>query len=192
VDVRVRLATQEDAAAIRAIYAPYVEGSAISFEEDVPSVEEMAGRMESGYPWVVAEPDGAVVGYAYGSVHRARPAYRWSVEVSAYVHQDWHGRGIGRLLYAELFERLREGGFVTAFAGIALPNEASVRFHESMGFEPIGVFRNIGFKLGRWHDVGWWQRPLRELPEEPGRLLAGSGNSAPSEGEQAEAEGGEG
>ena len=148
-----------------AIYAPYVDESAVSFEEIVPSEEELGARIESGsrtHPWLVAELGGEVAGYAYASVHRTRAAYRWSVEVSAYVGARFHRSGIGRALYLELFDRLRARHFVNAYAGITLPNDASVRFHQALGFEPIGVFERIGFKLGRWHDVGWFALRLRE------------------------------
>ena len=165
--VRVRPALEQDAAAVAGIYAPYVEHTAISFEERVPTPDEMAARIEkccSRWQWLVAEIDDAVVGYAYGSQHRERAAYRWSVEVSAYVGRDHHRKGIGRALYDALFAELADKGFCNAFAGITLPNDPSVKLHTSMGFEPIGTFRSIGWKFGRWHDVAWFQRPLRNGP----------------------------
>lgn len=161
--LRIRNATVADAPAIQAIYAPIVLNTAISFEEAPPEVEEMAQRMATiseTYPYLVAERDGTAAGYAYGSVHRARPAYRRSVEVTVYVAEAERGRGVGRALYGALLPMLAEGGFHMAFAGIALPNPASIALHEAAGFERIGVFREIGFKFGRWHDVGWWQRGL--------------------------------
>lgn len=160
--VNVRAATEADAAAMLEIYRPYVEETPVSFETEVPSVDAFRKRMIGPYPWLVAEMNGAVTGYAYAGPHRRRSAYQWCVEVSAYVQASHHRRGIGRLLYTELFEELRAEGFVNAYAGIVLPNEASVRLHESLGFEPIGVYRRIGFKLGRWHDVGWWGLRLQE------------------------------
>lgn len=160
----IREATVQDAEAILAIYTPYVLETPISFEEEPPSLQELRRRMQSGYPWFVATHEDEVIGYAYGSQHRARPAYRWSVEVTVYTTPKSHRTGVGRQLYTALFQRLAELGFCTAFAGVTLPNEASVGFHEAMGFQSIGVFRNIGFKLGRWHDVAWFQRPLRDLP----------------------------
>jgi len=170
----IRLATVRDAPACLRIYAPVVEQTAISFEIEVPTVEEMERRIADTllqFPWLVLEEPDGVQGYAYGGVHRKRPAYQWSVEVSVYVAEEAQGRGVGRRLYTALFDRLRRQGYVTAFAGIALPNQASVGLHEAMGFVPIGVFRDIGFKLGRWVDVGWWQLPLQEPPSEPAAPL---------------------
>lgn len=149
------------------IYAPYVEHTAISFEETPPTPVEMAARIEkcrTRWEWLVAEVDGSVVGYAYGSQHRERAAYQWSVEVSAYVDRNHHRKGIGRALYEVLLPTLAEKGFCTAFAGMTLPNEPSARLHAAMGFVPIGTFRSIGWKFGRWHDVAWCQRTLRERP----------------------------
>lgn len=160
---RIREARPTDAPAVRAIYAPLVEHTAVSFEHTVPSVAQMADRMaavQGHAPWLVAEQDGAVVAYAYGSPHRARKAYRWSVEVSAYVDADHRGQGHGRRLYRALFALLRLQGYVTALAGITLPNPASVGLHQAMGFLPVGVYPHVGFKQGAWHDVGWWSMPL--------------------------------
>lgn len=159
-----------DAAPIAEIYRPYVEGTAVSFEEAPPTPEEMAERIEktlATHPWFVAIVDGSVVGYAYAGFHRPRPAYRWSAEVTVYLNKDFQGRGIGRALYEALFLELSERGFVRAFAGIALPNPGSVALHESMGFAPIGIFPGIGYKLGRWHDVAWYWRALRDTEEPP-------------------------
>jgi L-amino acid N-acyltransferase YncA len=165
-----------DAAACAAIYAPHVEESPISFEERAPSAEEMAARIErylASHAWLVAERDGRLVGYAYACAHRERPAYRWAVDVSVYVADGQQGRGVGRALYEALFACLREHGFRVAFAGVTLPNPASVALHESLGFEPIGVARGIGWKHGAWRDVGWWQLHLAPeadgTPEEPRR-----------------------
>jgi L-amino acid N-acyltransferase YncA len=163
----VRPAVPQDAPAIAEIYAPFVAGTAVSFEETPPSAVEMLRRIEhaqSRWQWLVADVDGTVAGYAYGTRHRERAAYRWSVEVSAYVDLRHHRRGIGRTLYAELLKDLAYKGFCTAFAGITVPNDASVGLHMAMGFAPIGVFRSIGWKMGRWHDVAWFQRTLREGP----------------------------
>ena len=127
----------------------------------------MAARINkcrARWQWLVAEVDSEVVGFAYGSQHRERAAYRWSVEVSAYVDRHHHRKGIGRALYRALFAELADKGFCHAFAGITLPNDPSVTFHTSMGFEPIGTFRSIGWKFGRWHDVAWLQRQLRSSP----------------------------
>lgn len=159
-----------DAAACAAIYAPHVEGSAVSFEERAPDAAELAARIErygTSHAWLVAEREGEVVGYTYATAFNERPAYRWSTYVSVYVAAGARGQGIGRALYAELFERLRERGFRMACAGITLPNEASVALHESLGFEPVGVNREIGWKDGAWRDVGWWQLELAPAGEEP-------------------------
>jgi phosphinothricin acetyltransferase len=154
-----RTATAADAVVLREIYRPYVEETAVSFELEVPTVEESQRRISvavEGWSWLVAEVDGLQVGYAYGSAHRAREAYRFSVETSAYVSQDHHRQGIGRALYARLLNELRQRGFCSAFAGTTLPNDASVGFHESLGFQSIGVFPKVGHKFGTWHDVAWY------------------------------------
>lgn len=166
---QLRPATGADAAAIAAVYRPYVEGSTVSFEQVAPDAGEIARRMaaEPRLPWLVAERDGTVVGYCYGSRHRARAAYRWSVECSVYLAPSETGRGTGRALYEALLPTLADLGYVTALAGIALPNDASVRLHERVGFRPLGVFRRVGFKAGAWHDVGWWERALQDPPRDP-------------------------
>lgn len=166
----IRVVRLEDAEAIAAIYAPVVRDTTISFETDPPSTSEMRARIVAiveRLPWLVCEDgEGRACGYAYASMHRDRPAYQWSVDTTVYVREDARGKGVGKRLYAALFENLVELGYFQAFAGIALPNAASVALHESVGFAPVGVFRRVGFKLGAWHDVGWWQRGLRE-PEVP-------------------------
>jgi phosphinothricin acetyltransferase len=159
----------EDARAIGDIYAPFVSESATSFEVEPPDGAAMARRIEElreKYPWLVYEVAGEVLGYAYASPHRAaRKAYQWCVETSIYIHEQARGRGVGRALYASLLELLRRQGYVNAYAGITLPNPASRRLHESMGFAPIGVYPRIGFKFGRWHDVLWLQLRLQETTE---------------------------
>lgn len=159
-----------DAAACAAIYAPHVEGSAVSFEEQAPDAEEMRRRIEhygTGHAWLVAERGGQVVGYAYATAFNERPAYRWSAGVSVYVADGERGRGVGRALYEALFERLRERGFRKACAGITLPNEASVALHESLGFQQVGTNPEIGWKNGAWRDVGWWQLELAPAGDGP-------------------------
>ena len=165
----VRAADVADAAGIAAVYRPHVTDSVASFESVAPDAAEMARRMLAAprLPWVAAERDGAVVGYAYAAPHHTRAAYRWSVSCSVYLTAGERGAGTGRALYERLFAELRPLGHVTAFAGIALPNEASVGLHTALGFTPVGVYRAAGFKAGRWHDVGWWQLPLREPPADP-------------------------
>ncbi|MED5618991.1 arsinothricin resistance N-acetyltransferase ArsN1 family B [Ideonella sp. BN130291] len=166
-----RPALSSDAAAIAAIYAPIVEHTAISFELEPPSVDEIRSRIEATVqrlPWLVSlDAAGAVNGYVYASRHRERAAYQWSVDVSAYVRDDARGQGVGKRLYLALFRELAELGYCQAFAGIALPNAGSVGLHESVGFKPLGVYRNVGFKHGAWRDVGWWQRPLGDAPGAP-------------------------
>lgn len=159
-----------DARACAAIYAPHVQGSPVSFEERVPGAAEMAARIErygANHAWLVAEREGEVVGYAYATAFNERPAYRWSSSVSVYVAEEARGEGVGRALYEALFDRLRERGFRMACAGITLPNQASVGLHQSLGFEPVGVNREIGWKQGAWRDVGWYQLELAPAPEGP-------------------------
>ena len=163
----IRGATVADAAAVAEVYAQYVLDTVVSFEEQPPTAGEMADRIAGEHVWLVAELAGQVVGFAYGAPHRARPAYRWSVEVSVYLAPQATGRGLGRALYGELLPLLGRLGYVSAYAGITLPNAASVGLHEAMGFAPVGVFRDVGFKHGAWHDVGWWQLALQPAPGAP-------------------------
>lgn len=159
----VRIAQLSDAQAIQAIYAPMVERTAISFELESPPVKEMAKRIESTlrtYPYLVAERDGQVIGYAYASQHRAREAYRWSVDVTVYITPNAHRSGVGRALYDVLLPTLERQGFHAAYAGIALPNDGSVGLHEALGFAHIGTYPEVGFKHGVWHDVGYWRIAL--------------------------------
>jgi len=165
----IRAASPVDAEAIASIYAPFVAESAISFEEVPPDGAEFARRMATRprLPWLVAERGGVLAGYAYASVHRLRPAYRWSVDTSIYLGPKHSGQGVGRVLYERLLAEVAALGYVTAFAGIALPNPASVALHTAVGFEPVGVYPAVGYKFGAWHDVGWWSRPLRPAPAAP-------------------------
>jgi len=168
--ITIRLAHEADADAIRAIYAPIVRETFISFETDVPTEDEMRERIRrtvTQYPWLAAVDRETISGYAYAGAHRTRSAYQWSVDVSAYVHPDARRRGIGSGLYTALFAVLAGQGYVNAYAGIALPNLASVGLHESLGFEPVAVYQNVGYKLGAWHDVGWWGLALQSPPEKP-------------------------
>ncbi len=164
----------KDAAGCVAIYAPHVLASATSFEETAPGEGEMANRIaqtSTTHPWLVAEHGGELIGYAYACRHRERPAYRWSTDVSVYVHEEQRRKGVGNRLYEALFERLRSQGFRMACAGITLPNAGSVALHERFGFAQVGIYRRIGFKAGAWRDVGWWQLELNatgsESPAEP-------------------------
>lgn len=171
--VRIRLAAPSDAADLLAIYGPHCTDGVASFETEPPTIDTIAERIRRTtemYPWLVAadEASGLVLGFAYAGQHRQRPAYRWSVDVSAYVAAPATGRGVGRALYDRLLAMLIAQGFHRAYAGIALPNPASVALHRAVGFEPVGTYREVGFKLGGWHDVQWWTRPLAvDLPTPP-------------------------
>jgi L-amino acid N-acyltransferase YncA len=169
----IRLAQESDAEAIQRIYAPFVLHTAVSFETEPPSVDEMRSRILkilARLPWLVCERNEKVIGYAYASPHRERAAYGWSVDVTVYVHEDYRRYGVGKALYASLFQVLRLQGFYNAYAGVTLPNPGSVGLHEAMGFTPVGVYRTVGYKLGRWHDVGWWQLALRDHSTAPAAL----------------------
>jgi phosphinothricin acetyltransferase len=190
-----RLATAADGPALAEIYRPAVTDSSTSFELDPPDGAEMARRaacLLERTPWLVYERDGAVLGYAYAGPHRERPAYQWSVEVSAYVHASARRLGVGRALYTALFAVLAVQGFRNAYAGVTLPNFASLQLHASLGFTPIGVFRGIGFKKGAWHDVAWFEReilprvdappaprPLKDCRNEPAFAAALARRSSP-------------
>ena len=166
----IRLATERDAEQVAAIYAPNVTDSIISFELEPPTAHQMRRRIQDTlqrYPWLVCERQGRVLGYAYAGAHGSRAAYQWSVDVSVYVHQQAHRRGVGRGLYTSLLAALKLQGFYNAYAGATLPNPASVGLHESVGFRPVGVYRGVGYKLGAWHDVVWWQVQLRERQTDP-------------------------
>lgn len=166
----IRLATREDGRALAAIYAPAVVDRSTSFELEPPDGAEMARRVERlsvRTPWLVCEHRGAVVGYAYAGPHRDRPAYQWSVEVSAYVRDDVHRAGVARGLYTSLFAALVMQGFANAYAGITLPNAASVGLHLAMGFIPTGTFHRVGYKFGQWHDVMWLEHALATHAGEP-------------------------
>jgi L-amino acid N-acyltransferase YncA len=175
-DLVVRAANESDAAAVQRIYAPIVERTAISFEVVAPSVAEVGDRIAAvtrSLPWLVAEEAGVVVGYAYAGRHAERAAYRWSVDVSIYLAEGARGRRIGTRLYGSLFDELRHLGYVSAYAGVTLPNAASVALHESMGFAAIGTFPNAGFKFDAWHTVGWWYLALQPTPRAPREPSAG-------------------
>jgi L-amino acid N-acyltransferase YncA len=169
----VRFARPGDAAGILAIYAPYCETSPISFEIVPPTAEQMAERIQAvlaQYPWLVCEIDGEIAGYVYATKIRERAAYRWAIEVAVYVATRHHRRGVAQALYTALFSILRAQNYYKAYAGITLPNTGSVRLHEAVGFRPVGAFLGIGYKLGKWLDVGWWQLDLLpevETPPEP-------------------------
>lgn len=173
-ELSIRLAKAEDAMQILEIYNPLVLSTAITFEVEPITRNEMSSRIEKVtqfHPWLVAvDRSSKILGYAYASPHRERAAYRWAVDVSAYVHEGSRGMGIGSYLYKSLFDLLRKQNIFRAFAGITLPNVASVSLHEKLGFKRLGVYRQVGFKLKTWHDVGWWELSLRDAelnPSEP-------------------------
>jgi phosphinothricin acetyltransferase len=166
----IRVAEERDARAIAGIYAPAITDAVISFELTPPDAQEMTRRIvaiQRQYPWLVYEEGNTVLGYVYASVHNERAAYRWSVDVTAYIRHDAHRRGIGRALYTALFEILVLQGYRSACAGVTLPNTASVQMHAAMGFKEVGVYHDVGYKLGRWHDVGWYERSLAEHVLDP-------------------------
>ncbi|HEY4449977.1 MAG TPA: GNAT family N-acetyltransferase [Solirubrobacteraceae bacterium] len=162
---------QRDAAACAAIYAPYVADSVASFETLAPSAPEISARIAAAHAWLVAEREGDLLGYAYASPHGQRAAYRWAADVAVYVAARHHRGGVGRMLYTQLFERLRAIGLWTLCAGVTQPNDASNGLHRAMGFVPVGAYRRIGWKAGAWHDVLWFQLDLRPgeagPPQEP-------------------------
>ncbi|BDI28633.1 N-acetyltransferase [Capsulimonas corticalis] len=167
---RIRLATTDDAEAVLRIYGPICAESAITFDVTPPPVdvlrEEIAGLTRE-FPWLMYERDGVVAGYVYASRHRDRAAYQWAVTTSIYLDPQYHRQGIGRRLYAALFALLELQGYYTAYAGITQPNEASIGLHESLGFKEIGVYANVGFKLGEWRNVSWWGLTLRSPSSSP-------------------------
>jgi L-amino acid N-acyltransferase YncA len=177
----IRLATKKDAAQVQAIYSPVVTQSAASFELEPPGVAEMRKRITETlgtYPWLVCERKGQLLGYVYARAFRTRPAYQWSVETSVYVHPELRRSGIGRALYTSLLKLLAMQGYYNAFAGITLPNQPSVGLHEALGFKPVGIYHEAGFKMGTWHDVGWWQialQPKASPPRPPVDLKAAQG-----------------
>lgn len=165
------LAAGLDATACAGIYAPYVRDTAVSFETVPPSVTEMAQRMSDAqrlHAWLVAEIGGTVIGYAYAHNFAARPSYRWSCETSVYLDVDHRRSGVGTALYSQLLQRMVARGYRTALAGVTLPNTASDALHRAIGFEPVGVYRNVGWKHGSWHDVAWYQKDLGPMTDPPG------------------------
>jgi len=168
--VNVRIATPFDANKLLEIYAPYILTTAFTFETEVPTVQEFEARLRSylhKYPWIVCEINGAIAGYVYASVHRQREAYQWTCECSVYLHENFKGKGIGKELYDVLFRILKMQGLVNVYAGITLPNYASVRLHEKCSFVQFAIYDNIGYKLNSWHKVGWWKLQLNELVPKP-------------------------
>ena len=168
--VKVRVASTADAESILEIYAPYIVSTAFTFETRLPSLQEFSTRIEKcleKYPWLVCEIDEKIAGYVYASPHREREAYQWTCECSVYVSEHHRGKGIALALYETLFTILKCQGLFNVYAGITLPNDASVALHEKCGFVPFAVYDNIGYKLNNWHKVGWWQLQLSDYVVEP-------------------------
>jgi L-amino acid N-acyltransferase YncA len=166
----VRLITPTDCEAALEVYRPYVEKTAYTFEYVVPTIEQFTEKIKkitAQYPWLVCEYKGRIIGYAYGSTHRDRTAYQWSPESTVYIAEDFHRLGIARILYEALFDMLKLQGFYNVYAGVLVTNESSCRFHESMGFYEVGLFKRVGYKLGKWHDNMWYQLHLSEHISEP-------------------------
>lgn len=166
----IRVARPADASAMLDIYRPFVENTSITFETVTPTEQEFSARIKhylESYPWLVAEINGEIAGYAYASRHRERVAYQWSVEVSVYISESFKRSGTARKLYEELFSLLTKQGFRNAYAVINLPNEPSVAFHESMGFIWFATYEQVGYKLGKWKNVGWWRKILNEFTMKP-------------------------
>jgi phosphinothricin acetyltransferase len=166
----IRIAKADDAEGILAIYAPYIRHTSFTFETIVPSLDDFRERINSyliHYPWLVCEINGTIAGYAYAAKHRERTAYQWCVESSIYIHDDYQKARIGKALYEALIEILRKQGFRNVYAVINLPNEKSVAFHENCGFVNFATYENVGYKLGRWKNVGWWKLSINEYGDEP-------------------------
>jgi len=166
----IRLAKPSDAASILDIYEPYIRDTSITFETGIPTVSEFGIRINSyleNWPWLVYEKNGLIAGYAYASRYRERVAYQWGVECSVYIHDQYQRMGIARDLYTKLFAILKSQGFTTVYAVINLPNDPSVALHERMGFRYFATYEKVGYKLGKWKNVGWWQLQLNEYLPEP-------------------------
>jgi len=166
----IRLATPDDAAGILAIYAPYITNTSLTFEMEVPALEAFAERIRSylvNWPWLVCEKEGRIAGYAYATRYRERTAYQWCTESSIYIHEDFQHLGIGKRLYEALFQILQKQGFRNVYAVINLPNEKSVTFHENLGFTYFATYEQVGYKLGKWKNVGWWRLVINEFGDEP-------------------------
>ncbi len=169
-EFHLRLITLKDAKATLDIYAPYVQQTAVSFEYDVPSLQEWERRINAytkDCPWLVCEHRGRIIGYAYASKHRDRTAYAWSADAAIYLSETFHGRGVAAALYETLFVLLKLQGYVNVLAGITIPNNKSENFHLKMGFQEVGIYRKIGYKFGTWHDTRWLQHVLAEHPSNP-------------------------
>ena len=166
----IRVATENDAGGILSIYQPYIENTSFTFETEVPSLDAFKERINNyliNFPWLVCEINNVIAGYAYGGKHCERTAYQWCIESSIYIHDDFQKSGIGKALYFALIEILRKQGFRNVYAVINLPNDNSVKFHESCGFEYFATYEKVGYKLGKWKNVGWWELSINEYGDEP-------------------------
>jgi L-amino acid N-acyltransferase YncA len=180
---KIRFISLNDAQATLEIYKPYVLNTYITFEYDVPTLEDWKNKIEKitlKYPWLVCEHEGEIAGYAYGSMHRDRTAYQWSPESTVYISEKYHRKGIARALYQRLFAIMKLQGYVNVYAGVSMPNVKSEEFHKALGFTELGTFKNIGYKLGAWHDTKWFQLQLSEhgLNPPPPRTIAEVKNSS--------------
>ncbi|MDO4454476.1 MAG: GNAT family N-acetyltransferase [Eubacteriales bacterium] len=166
----IRAAQKKDLQAMLGIYAPYVENTAVTFEYDIPSIEEFENRFQKitdFFPWLVYEEDSKVLGYAYAGTFHERKAFQWDAELSIYLSEEAHRRGIGKKLYSELFSILEEQGIYTLYAHITYPNDDSIAFHKAMGFQKIAHFPKTGYKMGKWRDTIFMEKHLKELPDFP-------------------------
>jgi L-amino acid N-acyltransferase YncA len=173
-DYSIRPATLTDAAQILNIYQPYITSSSITFEEKIPSLEEFSLRIQNGmklHPWLVAEKDNQIIGYAYASKFRERESYRWSCELSLYIIEEFQNKGVAQQLYGSIIDIVKQQGYAIAIAVITLPNEKSVRFHEKIGFKQLFIFPKIGYKLNRWHDVLWMSLTLQPHNLPPAEII---------------------
>ena len=171
----IRFATKEDAAAILSIYEKYIKNTRVTFEIEVPTVSTFEERMErimARFPWLICEIDGKIAGYAYGSLHGERAAYRWSADLSVYIDERYHRQGIASALYKALLELLRRQGYFTVYAGVSTPNPKSEAFHTAFGFRNLGEFKNVGYKLGAWCGVTWYELPLAEYVDVPAETIS--------------------
>ena len=175
---QIRLATVDDAAGILNIYAPYIDQTSFTFETETPPTAAFAERISSylvNWPWLVCEIDGTIAGYAYATRYRESTAYQWCTDSSVYIHDDFQRRGIAKALYTALFAILEKQGFRNIYAVINLPNERSVSFHESCGFEYFATYEKVGYKLGKWKNVGWWRLVVNDFGMEPAAPITFSG-----------------
>lgn len=172
---RIRFATEEDAAVILGIYEEYIKNTRVTFEIEVPTLaafRERMARITAQFPWLVCEIDGEIAGYAYASKHGERAAYRWSADLSVYINETYHRRGIATALYGAVQELLRKQGYFTVYAGVSTPNPKSEAFHTALGFRALGEFKNVGYKLGKWCGVAWYELPLAEYVQVPEEAVA--------------------